>query len=95
VGHNVVCVEGVEHLYAFLRFTDQDKIPNMSDVLLWFNMCICEYESLLREYPSDLEQYMRVIKPRIGDVSNSTFVNAGTCYFHTCNPNAKHKYFSM
>jgi hypothetical protein len=88
-------LKGVQRLYAFLRFADQDKIPNMSDVLLRFNMCICEYESILCDYPSDLEQYMRVIIPRMGDVSNSTFVNAGTCYFHTSNPNAKHKYFSM
>jgi hypothetical protein len=43
----------------------------------------------------DLKQYMRVVKPRMGDVSNSTFVNVGNYYFHTCNRNAKHKYFSM
>jgi hypothetical protein len=81
VGHNVLCVEGVESLYVFLLFADQDKIPNMSEVLLRFNMCIGEYESILCEYPSDLEQYMRVIKPRMGDISNSTFVNAGTLKF--------------
>jgi hypothetical protein len=81
VGHNVLCVEGVESLYVFLLFVDQDKISNMSEVLLRFNMCIGEYESILREYPSDLEQYMRVIKPRMGDISNSTFVNAGTLKF--------------
>jgi hypothetical protein len=81
VGHNVLCVEGVESLYVFLLFADQDKIPNMSEVLLRFNMCIGEYESILREYPSDLEQYMRVIKSRMGDISNSTFVNAGTLKF--------------
>jgi hypothetical protein len=45
-------------------------------------MCIGEYESLLHDYPNDLEQYMRVIKSRMGDVANSTFVNAGTCIFH-------------
>jgi hypothetical protein len=72
-------LKGVESLYAFLHFADQDKIPNMSEVLLWFNMCIGEYESLLRDYPSDLEQYVRVIKPKMEDVSNSTFINAGTC----------------
>jgi hypothetical protein len=88
-------LKGVDTLYAFFHFADQDKIPNMSEVLLRFNMCIGEYESLLHEYPSDLEQYMRVIKSRMGDISNSTFVNASTCYFYTCNPNAKHKYFSM
>jgi hypothetical protein len=48
-------LKGVEPLYAFLHFADQDKIPNMSEVLLWFNMCIGEYESLLHDYPADLE----------------------------------------
>jgi hypothetical protein len=67
----------------------------MSDVLLQFNMCIGEHESLLRDYPNDLEQYMRAIKPRMRDISNSIFVNACTCNFHTCNPNVKHKYFSV
>jgi hypothetical protein len=95
VGHDGICVEGVEPLYAFLRFVEQGKVPNMSEVLLRFNMCIGEYESLLYNYPNDLEQYMRVIKARMGDVANSTFVNAGTCIFHTCNTNAKHKNFSM
>jgi hypothetical protein len=85
----------MEPLYAFLRFTDQDKIPNISEVLLRFHECTSEYESLLRDYPTDLEQYMRVIKPRMGDVSNATFVNGGTFNFHTFNPNAKYKYFSI
>jgi hypothetical protein len=30
----------VETLYAFLHFADQNNIPNMSKVLLRFNMCI-------------------------------------------------------
>jgi hypothetical protein len=88
-------LKGVEPLYTFLRFADQDKILNMCEVLLWFTMCIGEYESFLHDYPIDLEHYMRVIKLTMGDVSNSTFVNTGTCNFHTCNPNVKHKYFSM
>jgi hypothetical protein len=88
-------LKGVEPLYAFLHFADQDKVSNMSEVLLLFNMCIGEYENLLHDYPNDLEQYIRVIKARMGDVANSTFVNAGTCIFHTCNTNVKHKNFSM
>jgi hypothetical protein len=59
----------------------------MSEGFLRFSMCIGEYESLLHDYPDDLEQYMRVIKARMRDVANSTFVNAGTCIF-TCNTNA-------
>jgi hypothetical protein len=47
-------LKGVEPLYAFCRFANQDKNPNMSEVLLRFNICIGEYESLLREYPNDL-----------------------------------------
>jgi hypothetical protein len=58
-------LKGVSPLYAFLHFADQDKISNMREILMCFNMCIGEYESLLREYPSDLEQYMRVIKTRM------------------------------
>jgi hypothetical protein len=69
-------LKGVEPLYAFVHFADQDKVPNISKVLMWFNMCIGEYESLLHDYPNDLEQYIRVIKARIGDIANSTFVNA-------------------
>jgi hypothetical protein len=88
-------LKGLEPLYAFICFADQDKIPNMSEVLLRFNTSIGVYESLLCDYPTDLEHYMRVVKPRMGDISNSTFVHAGICNFHTCNHNSKHKYFSM
>jgi hypothetical protein len=88
-------LKGVESLYDFRHFTDQDKILNMCEVLLRFNICIGEYESLLRDYPNDLEQYMLVIKLSMGDVSNTTFVNACTCNFYTCNTNVNHKYFSM
>jgi hypothetical protein len=45
----------VEALYVFLRFAHQDKIPNMSEVFLRFNICIGEYESLLHDYPNDLD----------------------------------------
>jgi hypothetical protein len=32
-------LKGVEPLYAFLHFADQDKIPILSKVLLRFHMC--------------------------------------------------------
>jgi hypothetical protein len=75
-----------EHLYAFLHFVDQDKIPNLSEVLLQFHMCTSEYESLLHDYPCDLDQYMKVIKPRMGDVANTTLVNAGIYHLHIFKP---------
>jgi hypothetical protein len=61
-------LKGVKSLYAFLHFANQDKIPNLSEVLLQFHMCTSEYKSLLCDYPSGLDQYMRVIKPRMGDI---------------------------
>lgn len=70
-------LKGVEPLYAFLRFADQDKVPNLSEVLLRFTMLKNEYESLLADYPRDLDRYMKVINPRMGDVANTTYVNAG------------------
>jgi hypothetical protein len=75
-------LKGVEPLHAFLRFVDQDKVPNMSEVLLQFNICIGEYESILHDYPNDLEQYMRVMKARMGDVTNSTFVHVHVFFIH-------------
>jgi hypothetical protein len=94
VGHDAICIDGGGD-FVCLHFVDQDKVLNMSEVLQRFNIYIDEYGSLLHDYPNDLEQHMRVIKPKMGDVSNSTFVNAGTCIFHTFNTNVKHKYFYM
>jgi hypothetical protein len=42
-------LKGVEPLYVFLCFANQDKIPNMSEVLLQFHVCTSEYESILRD----------------------------------------------
>jgi hypothetical protein len=54
-------LKGVEPLYAFLHFADQDKVPNLSEVLLGFSMVENEYESLLQGYPTDLRRYLDVI----------------------------------
>jgi hypothetical protein len=51
----------VEPLYAFLHFTNQDKVPNLSEVLLRFSMVENEYEILLQGYPADLRKYLDVI----------------------------------
>jgi hypothetical protein len=40
-------LKGVEPLYAFMRFDDQDKVSNLSKILLKFSMVESEYESLL------------------------------------------------
>jgi hypothetical protein len=40
-------LKGVEPLYVFMRFADQDKVSNLSKVLLKFSMVESEYESLM------------------------------------------------
>jgi hypothetical protein len=40
-------LKGVEPLYAFLHYADQDKVPNLSEVIMRFSMVENEYESLL------------------------------------------------
>jgi hypothetical protein len=44
-------LKGVEPLYAFLRFADQDKVPNLSEVLLRFSMVENEYEVSYKNIP--------------------------------------------
>jgi hypothetical protein len=56
-------LKGVEPLHVFLRFADQDKVLNLSEVLLRFCMVENEYESLLQGYPTDLRRYLVVIRP--------------------------------
>jgi hypothetical protein len=70
-------LKGVEPLYVFLRFADQDKVPNLSEILLRFSMVESEYEGLLQAYPTNLRRYMDVIHPRARDIQSRTYVNAG------------------
>jgi hypothetical protein len=44
-------LKGVEPVYAFLRFADQDKVPNLSEVLLRFSMVENEYEVSYKNIP--------------------------------------------
>jgi hypothetical protein len=56
-------LKGVKPLYAFLRFADQDKVPNLSEVFLRLSMVENEYESLIQRYPTNLRRYLDVIRP--------------------------------
>ena len=70
-------VKSVAPLYAFLRFADSDKVPNLSEVLLRFHILRKEYENLFHDEPRELSRYMSVIEPRMGDISNDSYVNGG------------------
>ena len=74
-------VSYVQPMYAFLRFADQDKVPNLSEVLLRFHRMRCEYESLFHSSPRELDRYMNIINPRMSDITHDTYVNAGDVPF--------------
>jgi hypothetical protein len=74
-------LKGVELLYAFLHYADQDKVPNLSEVIMRFSMVENEYESLLQGYPTDLRKYLDIIWPQARDVKSHTYVNAGKTDF--------------
>jgi hypothetical protein len=74
-------LKGVELLYAFLHYADQDKVPNLSEVIMRFSMVENEYESLLQGYPTDLRKYLDVIRPHARDVQTGSYVNVGTVDF--------------
>jgi hypothetical protein len=77
-------LNGVELLYSFLRFIDQDKVLNLSEVLLRFSMVENEYESLLQGYSTDLMRYLDVIQPRACDIQSHMYGNAGKTNFDSC-----------
>jgi hypothetical protein len=79
--HSALYMKEDMHILVFLHFADQDKVSNMSEVLLRFNMCIGEYESLLHDYPNDLEQYMKVIKVRNGGCRKLNLCECRYLYF--------------
>jgi hypothetical protein len=74
----------VRPLYAFLHFANQDKVPNLSEVLLRFSMVENEYKSLMQGYPTDIRRYLDVIRPRQHDIQSHTYVNAGKTNFSSC-----------
>ena len=75
-------VDSVQPLYAFLRFADQDKFPNFSEVLLRYHILKIEYESLFRDDRAKFNEYMDVVNRRMHDVANGTYMNAGMTLFY-------------
>ena len=70
-------VDSVQPLYAFLRFADQEKIPNFSEVLLRYHILRQEYDALFHDDTTSFNEYMEIVDSRMHDVSNETYMNAG------------------
>jgi hypothetical protein len=70
-------VEYVQPLYAFLQFTDQERILNFSEVLFRYHILRKEYDTLFHDDRTSFDQYIEIINKRMHDVTNDTYMNAG------------------
>jgi hypothetical protein len=70
-------VNYVQPLYAFLRFTNQERIPNFSDIIFRYHILRQEYDALFHNDRTSFDQYMEILNKRMHDVANNTYMNAG------------------
>jgi hypothetical protein len=70
-------VKSVQPLYAFLRFTDQERIPNFSEVLFMYHILRREYDTLFYDDRTSFDQYIEIVNKRMHDIANDTYMNAG------------------
>jgi hypothetical protein len=67
----------VQPLYAFLRFADQERIPNFSDILFSYHILRQEYDALFHDDRTSFDQYIEIINKRMHNAANDTYMNAG------------------
>jgi len=58
-------INDVEPLYIYLRFADQDKIPNLGDVLMEYQNMRQTYSSKITQDPNSFRQITKVIDSRM------------------------------
>jgi hypothetical protein len=54
-------VNCVQSLYAFLMFTDQERILNFSDILFMYHILRREYDTLFHDDRISFDQYMKIV----------------------------------
>ncbi|XP_066162205.1 uncharacterized protein [Oryza sativa Japonica Group] len=69
-------VNSVQPMYSFLRFADEDKNPNLSEVLLRYQLLKMEYDSLFANQRDKFEAYMEIVNRRMHNLTNETLINA-------------------
>jgi hypothetical protein len=75
-------VESVQPMYAFLRFMDQERIPNFSEVLLRYHILRQEYDALFHDDRTSFDQYIEVVNKRMHDITNDTYMNVGKMNYY-------------
>jgi len=70
-------IDTVQPIYKFLRFADQDKKPNMCEVVMAYQTMKQELRSFFGTNVSTLKEYIQVVDERLGDVFIGTYVGPG------------------
>jgi hypothetical protein len=70
-------MDSFQLVYAFLRFMDQERIPNFSEVLFRYLILRQEYDALFHDDKTSFDQYIEIVNKRMHDVANNTYMNAG------------------
>ena len=70
-------IDTVQPIYKFLRFADQDKRPNMCEIVMTYQTMKRELWSFFGTNVSTLKEYLEVVDVRLGDVFIGTYVGPG------------------
>ena len=70
-------IDMVQPIYKFLRFADQDKRPNMCEVVMAYQTMKRELRSFFGTNVSTLKEYDEVVDERLGDVFIGMYVGPG------------------
>ena len=70
-------IDTVQPIYKFLRFADQDKRPNMCEIVMAYQTMKREMRSFFGTNISTLKEYLEVVDERLGDAFIGTYVGPG------------------
>lgn len=70
-------IDSVAPIYRFLRFADQDRRPNLCDVVYTFQECKREMEAFFGTNVATWNEYKVIMDKRIADVYYGTYVGPG------------------
>jgi hypothetical protein len=62
---------------VFLWFTDQERVPNFSEVLFRCHILRQEYDVLFHYDRTLFDQYIEIVNKRMYDIANGTYMNVG------------------
>ena len=70
-------IDTVQPIYKFIRFADQDKRPNLCEIVMAYQTMKRELRSFFGTNVFTLKEYVEVVDERLDDVFIDTYVGPG------------------